>query len=242
MTPIIPDWPAPANVKAISTTRLGGQSLSPYRGFNLGLHVGDEAERVQGHRDQLQQMLSLPVAPAWLNQTHSTTVLNLRAPLQTVPDADGSYTQVRGLACSVMTADCLPVLLCDKAGTQVAAVHAGWRGLVDGIVEQAIAQFNVPPEDILAWLGPAIGPSEFEVGGEVRQQFMMVLPQAESAFVPRGEKWLADIYELARQRLRHSGISDIFGGQHCTVTEGDTFFSYRRDGVTGRQASLIWLE
>ncbi|WP_261857804.1 peptidoglycan editing factor PgeF [Photobacterium sanguinicancri] len=241
-TQIIPDWPAPTNVKAISTTRVGGTSVAPYQSFNLGLHVGDDPLAVCHHRDSLQQQLQLPSSPAWLNQTHSTTVLTLTKPLLEVVDADGSYTQQSGIACTVMTADCLPVLLCDKAGTQVAAVHAGWRGLVDGIIEQALALFNAPSSDILVWLGPAIGPQQFEVGEEVRQQFMAVLPEAECAFTAHGEKWLADIYQLARQRLCHSGITHIYGGEHCTVTESDTFFSYRRDGVTGRQASLIWIE
>ena len=239
---IVPEWPAPAHVKAISTTRVGGTSVAPYQSFNLGLHVGDDPQSVCHHRDSLQQQLRLSSSPAWLNQVHSTRVLTLTKPLLEAVDADGSYTQQPGIACTVMTADCLPVLLCDKAGTQVAAVHAGWRGLVDGIIEQALALFDAPSGEILAWLGPAIGPQQFEVGEEVRQQFMAVLPEAECAFTAHGEKWLADIYQLAHQRLCHSGITHIYGGEHCTVTESETFFSYRRDGITGRQASLIWIE
>lgn len=239
---IFPDWPAPANVKAVSTTRAGGVSQQPYHGLNLGLHVGDKAEDVQCNRQLLQQQLGLAEPPAWLNQIHSNRVLALDAPLQAVPDADGSYTRVPGITCSVMTADCLPVLLCDKAGTQVAAVHAGWRGLADGIIEAALDKFTVPAEQVLAWLGPAIGPDAFEVGSEVRQQFVAAMAQAELAFSPHGEKWLADLYLLARQRLQQYGVTEIYGGEYCTFGEPELFYSYRRDGVTGRQASLIWLE
>jgi len=239
---IFPDWPVPANVKAVSTTRLGGGSQQPYQGLNLGLHVGDDAKHVQRNRTLLQQELELVESPAWLNQIHSNRVLDLTAPLLTVPDADGSYTQQSGIACTVMTADCLPVLLCDKAGTQVAAVHAGWRGLADGIIEAALEKFTVPADQILAWLGPAIGPDAFEVGSEVREQFMAVIPQAEQAFKPCGEKWLADLYLLARQRMQQFGVTDIYGGEYCTFGDPKQFYSYRRDGVTGRQASLIWLD
>ncbi|MCW8330643.1 peptidoglycan editing factor PgeF [Photobacterium sp. SDRW27] len=239
---IFPDWPAPANVKAVTTTRLGGVSQQPYQGLNLGLHVGDNAKHVQRNRMLLQQELGLADSPAWLNQIHSNSVLELNASLSVVPDADGSYTQVAGITCIAMTADCLPVLFCDKAGSQVAAVHAGWRGLADGIIEAALDKFTVPAEQILVWLGPAIGPDAFEVGSEVREQFMVALPQAEQAFKPHGEKWLADLYLLARQRLQQRGITDIYGGEYCTFGDPELFYSYRRDGVTGRQASLIWLE
>ncbi|WP_299022070.1 peptidoglycan editing factor PgeF [uncultured Photobacterium sp.] len=238
---IFPDWPAAAHVKAASTTRLGGVSQPPYQGLNLGLHVGDEAELVGKNRTLLQQQLGLMEQPAWLNQIHSTRVIELQSPLSSVSDADGSYTQVAGLGCVVMTADCLPLLLCDKEGTQVAAVHAGWRGLADGIIEAALAKFTVPADSIMAWLGPAISPEVFEVGGEVREQFIAGSPQAEHAFKPHGDKWLADLYILARQRLQAYGVTQIYGGQYCTFSDPELFYSYRRDGVTGRQASLIWL-
>ncbi len=237
-----PDWPAPENVKAISTTRSGGISQGPYAGLNLGDHVGDEPAAVAHNRQWLQQQLGLVHAPAWLSQTHSTIVLDLHAPLTDIPHADASITRQFGLACTVMTADCLPVLLCDRQGTQVGAVHAGWRGLADGIIEQTVTCFEQAPEQLLAWLGPAIGPQAFEVGGEVREQFLAHDPAAESAFQPKGEKWLADIYQLARLRLHRLGVNQIFGGNECTVSDAFRFFSYRRDGVTGRQASLIWLE
>ncbi|GAB3523819.1 peptidoglycan editing factor PgeF [Photobacterium alginatilyticum] len=238
---IVPDWPAPANIKAVSTTREGGISLQPYQGLNLGLHVGDNIEHVQCNRTQLQQELGLAESPAWLNQTHSTTVIGVNAPLAATPDADGSYTRVADIACAVMTADCLPILLCDSAGTQVAAVHAGWRGAADGIIEAALDTFHAPADQILAWLGPAIGPNAFEVGNEVREQFVADLPQAEQAFKPYGDKWLADLYVLARQRLYRAGVSKIYGGDFCTFSSPERFYSYRRDGVTGRQASLIWI-
>lgn len=239
---IVPDWPLPANVKAVSTTRLGGASQQPYQGLNLGMHVGDKAEHVQRNRTQLQQELRLVDSPAWLNQIHSNRVIDLNASLTVVPDADGSYTQASGIACTVMTADCLPLLLCDTAGTQVAAVHAGWRGLADGIIEAALEKFTVPADQILAWLGPAIGPDAFEVGSEVREQFIAEQLQAEQAFKPYGEKWLADLYLLARQRLQRFGVTNIYGGEYCTFGDPERFYSYRREGVTGRQASLIWIE
>ena len=243
---IVPNWPAPAAVKAVTTTREGGCSVAPYQGFNLGLHVGDDSNAVADNRATLQQVLGLSDPPAWLNQVHGTTVLSLTQPLDHVPDADGSFTEQPGLACTVMTADCLPVLLCDKAGTAVAAVHAGWRGLVDGIIEQAVARFSSAPDELMAWLGPAIGPDAFEVGGEVRAQFIAHDPAAATAFVAiapsANDKWLADLYQLATQRLQAVGVKAVYGGEHCTFSEPSQFYSYRRDGVTGRQASLIWLE
>jgi purine-nucleoside/S-methyl-5'-thioadenosine phosphorylase / adenosine deaminase len=248
---IIPDWPAPKRVKAVSTTRKGGVSLAPYNGLNLGLHVGDDTDRVQQNRSLLQHELSLVQAPAWLNQIHSSKVIDLKQPLTGLIDADGSYSREPGLACVIMTADCLPVLLCDKDGTQVAAVHAGWRGLAGGIIEAALDKFSVPANEIMAWLGPAIGPTAFEVGGEVRQQFMAVDPQAALAFTPQAkvvdgqsgsDKWLANIYLLATQRLQKYGITQVYGGDHCTVNEAELFYSYRREPTTGRQASLIWLD
>ncbi|KLV06554.1 peptidoglycan editing factor PgeF [Photobacterium ganghwense] len=244
---IVPDWPAPANIKAVSTTRSGGISEGPYLGLNLGAHVGDKSEHVEHNRDWLQQQLGLDVAPVWLNQTHSTRVISLPqaelSPAQaSSPDADGSMTEQPGIACTVMTADCLPVLLCDRAGRQVAAVHAGWRGLADGILEEAVAQFHVKGREILVWMGPAIGASAFEVGGEVREQFMAQHADAAEAFQPYGDKWLADLYLLARQRLAQVGVEHVFGGDLCTFSDPARFYSYRRDGITGRQATLIWIE
>lgn len=240
---IIPNWPAPARVKAVATTRIGGVSEAPYRGFNLGDHVGDRPDDVAANRKALQQQLGLASPLPWLNQIHSTKVLSLDGSVPASVEVDGSYTSHQGMPCVVMTADCLPVLLCDKAGTQVAAVHAGWRGLVDGIIENALAEFSVPGGEIMAWLGPAISQAAFEVGGEVREQFVAHDPAAEAAFTAHGKgKWLADLYLLARQRLQRQGVIEVYGGEYCTFSEPDRFFSYRRDGVTGRQASLIWLD
>jgi YfiH family protein len=238
---IQPDWPAPARVKALTTTRTGGVSKAPYDTLNLGTHVGDDPSRVADNRGILRQ--ALPGEPRWLNQVHGTTVVDA-AVGDGVPDADAAFTRESCRVCVVMTADCLPVLLCDRAGTVVAAAHAGWRGLFDGVIEATVAAMGVPPGQLLAWLGPAIGPDAFEVGGEVRAAFMGHNPAAEAAFrpSPNQHKWLANIYLLARQRLVRAGVTGIHGGDACTVSDPARFFSYRRDGVTGRMASLIWLD
>jgi len=238
---IQPDWPLPAGVHAWSSTRLGGHSPAPYTSLNLGDHVGDLPELVAANRQQLVSAGQLPHMPLWLEQVHSTDVLRLSG--QAIMDrrADAVYTDKAATVCAIMTADCLPVLFCSQAGDEVAAAHAGWRGLCAGVLENTLAQFRAAPENISVWLGPAIGPQCFEVGGEVRQAFMAVMPQADAAFLPYGEKYLADIYLLARQRLQSAGITQIYGGDRCTQTESDSFFSYRRDKVTGRMASMIWI-
>lgn len=238
---LLPTWPAPKNVKAFSTTRLGGESVSPYRGFNLGQHVGDDPEVVDAHRTALVSVAELPQSPVWLNQTHSTDVQVISSQTQGVLDGDASYSQDPNAVCCVMTADCLPVLFCDEAGTQVAATHAGWRGLVDGILENTVAKFS-DPSLVMAWLAPAIGSQCFEVGDDVRDAFLAHDIKATVAFTPKGDKWLADLYLLARQRLKAVGVTKIFGGEYCTYSDPERFYSYRRDGVTGRQASLIWLD
>jgi YfiH family protein len=235
---IIPDWPAPSNVRAMQTTRQRGVSASPYDSLNLGLHVGDSSLAVERNRMLLNTVL--PSEPVWLEQVHGTVVADAdRAGC--IPQADASIAR-RGV-CVVMTADCLPVLLCDKAGSVVAAVHAGWRGLAAGVVEAAVLAMEVAPENLMAWLGPAISQPAFEVGVEVRAAFLDADPAAAAAFIP-GEngKWLADIYALARRRLNALGITRIYGGDRCTYRESDLFFSYRRDGVTGRMGTFIWLE
>ncbi len=239
---LIPHWPAPANVRACSTTRLGGVSPAPYDSLNLGGHVGDSPPAVAQNRRRLEDLAKLPAAPHWLQQIHGTDVAILDGSAAP-PTADGAYTRDAGRVCAVMTADCLPVLFCNRAGTEVAAAHAGWRGLCAGILERTLACFQSNPGEIMAWLGPAIGPRAFEVGPEVRKAFVSRDVQADGAFLPRGEKYYANIYQLARLRLYAAGISHsrIFGGDHCTVTESTSFFSYRRDGVTGRMASLVWL-
>lgn len=237
---IVPDWPAPARVRALSTTRLGGVSPAPWDSLNLGTHVQDEPARVAANRAILRAQL--PTEPAWLNQVHGTKVVDA-ATVTGTPDADAAVTRTPGAVCVVMTADCLPVLLCDRAGTVVGAAHAGWRGLHAGVIEATLAAMQVTPGEVLAWLGPAIGPAAFEVGDEVRTAFVADDPAAASAFRP-GEapgKWWADLYALARLRLARIGVAGVTGGGLCTVADRRRFFSYRRDGLTGRMASLVWL-
>ncbi|VAW83778.1 FIG00003370: Multicopper polyphenol oxidase [hydrothermal vent metagenome] len=242
-TLIEPDWPAPANVRAFSTTRLGGVSTSPYDSLNLATHVGDDPRQVAENRYCLQQQLALPSAPAWLNQVHGIDIQPLSEPLSAPVDADGSISDQQGLVCAVMTADCLPLLLCDRAGRRVAAIHAGWRGLCCGIIEKSIQQMAVPAEQLLVWLGPAIGATAFQVGAEVRDAFIAHDASASQAFVQQDQQhWLADLYQLARQRLLSQGVDAIYGGDYCTFQQRELFFSYRREGVTGRMASLIWLQ
>lgn len=237
---LVPDWPAPANVRSLQTTRRGGVSIAPYDSLNLGDHVGDNPLAVARNRQRLNRLT--PSEPVWLEQVHGTQVVN--ADLASCrPRGDAAVARHSGSVCVVMTADCLPVLLCDETGSVVGAAHAGWRGLCDGVIESTVAAMAVAPETLLAWLGPAISQPAFEVGSEVRAAFMTHDPQAASAFVPGEEgKWQADIYQLARHRLRALGINRIYGGSHCTYREPQQFFSYRRDGVTGRMGSFIWLE
>lgn len=235
------DWPAPAHVKTLITTRHGGCSQGVYAGLNLGVHVGDDPEAVRKNRATVQAQVPVPVA--YLNQTHSTTVVRAADALEKLTDADAAVDSDGLAACAAMTADCLPVLFCDRAGTAVAAAHAGWRGLAGGILENTVRAMNVPPVEIMAYLAPAIGPDAFEVGQDVKDAFCGKMPEAESAFEDiGGGKYLADIYALARQTLHREGVTQIYGGDRCTVLERDTFFSYRRDGQTGRMASIIWLE
>ena len=234
-----PDWPAPARVKAFSTTRAGGVSIAPYSALNLGSHVGDAPEAVAANRTLLTR--HLPAQPLWLTQVHGKTVVDaaLAAPDS---EADAAIAHQAHCICTIMTADCLPVLFCDQAGSAVGAAHAGWRGLADGVLEATVDAMRCDASDIMAWFGPAIGPTAFEVGHDVRDIFVNQDPVHASAFVARGEKWLCDLYLLARQRLNKMGITLIFGGERCTYSESAQFFSYRRDGRTGRMASLIWLE
>lgn len=241
MKTIIPNWPAPKNVKAFASTRVDGFSTTPYQGLNLGAHVGDDLSIVEKNRDWLAQQAKMPSAPIWLNQTHSTVVAQASAPTKQVLNADGVFTSSSQVVCSAMTADCLPVLLTNTQGTQVAAVHAGWRGLANGIVENALELFS---GEVMAWLGPAIGPQAFEVGEDVLQAFVDFDSQAHQAFTPRDieGKWLADMSKLATQRLTKLGVTQVFDSGLCTFQDRNDFYSYRRDGVTGRQATFIWIE
>ncbi len=237
---IVPDWPAPARVRALVTTRRGGVSTGPYASLNLGGHVGDVVASVVQNRTILRA--SLPSEPVWLKQVHSVAVAEADAAAG-VPEADAAVARRAGTVCAVLTADCLPLLLCDRHGAVVGAAHAGWRGLADGVIEATVAAMAVPTADLLAWLGPAIGPQSFEVGDEVRAGFTARHPAAAAAFVPHGSvKWLADIYALARLRLAALGVEHVYGGGLCTYRDSECFYSYRRDGVTGRMASLVWLD
>ena len=236
---LMPDWPAPANVKALQTTRHGGISQGVYASLNLGDHVKDQPQHVAHNRQLLSAYV--PSEPVWLNQVHGVRVIDA-ATAGCIEQADASFTTRKHVVCVTMTADCLPILLCDQAGSVVAAVHAGWRSLCDGVIEATVQAMPVAGSQLMAWLGPAIGPQAFEVGTEVRAQFIAHDAQAAFAFKPHGDKWLGDLYALARQRLNALGIVQIYGGGHCTFNEPDTFFSFRRDGATGRMASMIWLE
>jgi YfiH family protein len=238
-----PDWPAPARVRAAVTTRAGGVSAAPYASLNLGVHVGDVPVQVTQNRARLRAALQLTAEPVWLRQVHGTQVARLPA-TPDVLEADAACTEAAGVACAILTADCLPVLFCDEAGSVVAAAHAGWRGLLAGVLENTVAAMNVTPSRVLAWLGPAIGPQAFEVGGEVRAAFVARDAAAAQAFMPAAApgKYLCDLYMLARQRLRACGVEQIYGGGLCTFTDAERFYSFRRDGSCGRMASLIWLQ
>jgi hypothetical protein len=236
---IISDWPAPANVKALQTTRLGGVSTGAYASLNLGDHVKDLPQHVATNRQLLSAYM--PSEPVWLNQVHGVRVIDA-ALSSCLESADASFSNRKQVVCVTMTADCLPVLLCDQAGTAVAAIHAGWRSLCDGVIEATVAAMPVQAGQLMAWLGPAIGPEAFEVGSEVRAQFIARDARAESAFTAKGDKWLGDLYTIARQRLQGLGVTQVYGGGRCTYNEPETFFSFRRDGDTGRMGTFIWLE
>ena len=237
---IIPDWPAPKNVRTLQTTREGGVSVAPYDQFNLGDHVGDNAQSVARNRQQLASIM--PSEPVWLQQVHGTVVVDAGSS-GCLPQADSAVSHHRRAVCVVMTADCLPILLCDEAGTVVGAAHAGWKGLAAGVIEATVTAMNIAPQKLMAWLGPAISQRAFEVGDEVRNIFVAQHAQACEAFLPGANgKWLADIYLLAHQRLHTLGITRVYGGEYCTYSDSSRFFSYRRDGVTGRMGSFIWLE
>ena len=235
---LLPDWPAPDSVRACVTTRAGGVSQAPFDGLNLGDHVGDDPAAVAANRTRLVEALGC--RPAWLQQVHSPDAVE--ADPRQVPTADASWTATPGTACAVLTADCLPALFCDRAGTRVAAAHAGWRGLAGGVLENTVAALGGEPDKLLVWLGPAIGPQSFEVGAEVREAFLTRHAEAERAFVPSANagKFMADLYTLARIRLAAIGVTAVHGGGLDTFSD-PRFFSYRRAARTGRFASLVWL-
>jgi polyphenol oxidase len=258
-----PNWPAPGGVRALSTLRNGGVSAAPYASLNLGQHVGDSPHTVAENRRILAAAAKLPAEPVWLKQVHGINVADLDAGALDAPadrgdqdggtgagggtgpsgPADAAFTRRRGRVCAILTADCLPLLLAADTGDLVAAAHAGWRGLAAGVIEATVQALQVSPERLMAWLGPAIGPRHFEVGAEVREALLAGDSEAEAAFAPNARgRFLADLAQLAQRRLAAVGVSRVYGGGECTYADAGRFFSHRRDGVTGRQASLIWLE
>lgn len=238
---IAADWPAPAHIRAGTTTRVDGYSEPPYASFNLATHVGDAEDAVGRNRRQLRQCLNLPAEPAWLQQVHGRHVIQARL-IDDTP-ADASWSDRPGVVCAVLTADCLPLLLTDRAGSCVAAVHVGWRGLVAGVVDIAVATLPAQPGDLLAWLGPAIGPDAFEVGADVRDACLATLADAASCFVPgRPGRWQASLPGLTAHALRRAGVETCHNSGLCTYSDPARFYSYRRDGTTGRLASLIWMD
>ena len=237
---IVPDWPAPKCIRSLITTRNGGVSRGPCASFNLGLRTGDDPQAVAANRALLRELL--PQEPRWLKQVHGARVVaadSVTAP----PEADASVARAPGTVCAIMIADCLPVLLTDRSGRIVAAAHAGWRGLAAGVVEATVRAMEVAPGEVLAYLGPCIGPGAFEVGVDVYEAFMKSDPIAQGAFRPlHPGKWLADLPGLTRQALARAGVSLIYGEPQCTYADSGRFFSYRRDPATGRMAALIWRE
>lgn len=239
---LTPDWPAPARVRVVSTLRTGGRSGGRYASLNLASHVGDDAGHVAANRERLRAAAALPAEPLWLEQVHGTDVVRHDGRTDT-PRADAAIAFEPGRVCAALTADCLPVVLADRAGSRVAVAHAGWRGLAAGVVAATVRALGGDPADLVAWLGPAIGADAFEVGAEVRDTFLRGSPAAAAGFVPneRG-RFQADLYGLCRQILADCGVTSTFGGQWCTAADRDRFFSFRRDGTTGRMATLAWIE
>lgn len=235
---IIPDWPAPAGVRAVVTTRDGGVSTGPYASFNIGARTDDDPAAVAENRARL--LAHLPQPPKWLSQVHGATVVDADA-LQHIPAADASVALQPGTVCAILIADCLPILFTDRAGSCVAAAHAGWRGLAGGVIANTVSRMPAAPADVLAWIGPGIGPAAFEVGDDVLRAFCDNVAEHRTAFTAlRPGKWLCDLPALARMALRRAGLSEIYGGSECTVSDPHRFYSYRRDRITGRMAALIW--
>jgi len=234
---ILPNWPAPPHIKAFSSTRIGGESDNVYCSMNLGMHVGDDELRVIANRKKLKSDLNLIHEPAWLEQVHSTNIVSADAAISSA--ADGAYSKNKQTACIVMTADCLPLLLSNVAGDQVAAIHVGWRGMANGIIEKAVALFDCPPSEILAWAGPCIGPSKFEIGDEVKA--LLGGPDSAYKFI-KNNKLLANLYALCGARLAALGVLDYSHSEACTYSDDERFFSYRRDGQCGRMATIIWID
>ena len=237
---IRPDWPAPPNVHAFTTTRSSGFSRGSWDSLNLGANCGDDPKCVEKNRQSLLRLL--PSEPRWLNQVHGTQVIGWDKAKGAGIEADAIVSSETGQVCAVLTADCLPVVFCNLAGTKIAAAHAGWRGLAAGVLEATVLAMDCNPSDLMAWFGPAIGPRAFEVGRDVFDAFVNKNIEDTIAFKPYRDRWLADLYQLAGLALVRSGLTQISGGLHCTYKEEDCFFSYRREGETGRMATVIWLQ
>ena len=236
-----PDWPAPSTVKAFTTTRSRGNSLAPYNNFNLGTHVGDDPTAVDRNRQQLLSDLGLPSAPIWIKQVHGINAISLNTPHDGEPTADASYTHQTNQVCAVLTADCLPILLCNHQGTAVAAIHAGWRGLLAGIIDSTLSAMQLPGRELYAWLGPAIGPQAFEVNGEIVDSYIQRDPHNQAAFHKEGSRWMGNLYQLATNNFAQCGVTQVYGGKLCTYNDEARFYSYRRDNITGRMATIIWI-
>lgn len=239
---IVPDWPAPLSVRSCATTRWGGVSMGCYRDLNLAVRTGDECSKVSENRKRLRTMGKLPSEPVWLKQVHGHHVIEVSGSMDAPVEADGAVTGCADIVCAVLTADCLPVLLCNRDGTRVGAAHAGWRGMVSGVIEAAVSALGVEPEQIMAWLGPCIGQTAFEVGPEVADALLAFEPGCDAAITAgRGDRRHVDLQEVARRRLAKLGVRDISASEECTFSDPERFYSYRRDGVCGRMATLIWL-
>lgn len=240
---IEPNWQVSAKVRGLTTFRSGGVSVAPFQSLNLGMHVGDDPAAVLSNRQLLVEQLQLPSSPRWLNQTHGTTVVSVTdEAFNQLPNADASYTKVKNQVLAIMTADCLPLFIASADATEIALVHCGWRSLANGIIEQTLLRFSSPVNRLHAWLGPAIGPNNFTVGDDVKVAMLKLSPNFGVYFKTYQDRWLLDLFGLVTAELSRFGLSNTTSSNMCTVEHQSQYFSYRRDGQTGRMVSLLWLE